>query len=302
MPCLAYSLQGYGDGSTPMGFCTKCIYSSIDQLRLGWSRALPPVDWALFNGSSTVTLPALTDAAAFRDLGVVQIRLSNPTEPGVPGGRANTIYLSYRVKKAQDDALPDKYSQATSVHASNGDSWILAWPKTGQAYVNTANKMVIRQDSGDANQARVTICKWVTAQRDCGQFATFVRSSISAASAGEEGPVDREAYYGKHTWHPAGAGAGVNGSAADAPHGLVEGVPLSSSSEPASAAVADSAAAAALSDVAPATGVEPGPTAAVAEAPTGPAGVLVEDTAVGAAGGAAADGAAAAAGPPAEQP
>lgn len=38
-----------------------------------------------------------------------------------------------------------------------------------------------------------------------GTFTTFVRSSISAASV--EAPVDLEAYYGTHTWGPAGKNA-----------------------------------------------------------------------------------------------
>jgi hypothetical protein len=69
--------------------------------------------------------------------------------------------------------------------------------------------MAVRQDAGDANSSRVTLCKWVTAQSECGTLTTFVRSSISAALV--EAPVDLEAYYGKHTWGPAGnnATAGV---------------------------------------------------------------------------------------------
>lgn len=198
MSCLP---QGYGDGTTPMGFCPRCIYSSVDQLRMGWSRALPVVDWTMFTGTTILILPALSDAAAFRDLGVVQIRLTTPTDPGVPGGTTSHIYLSYRVAKNQDLSLPAKYSQATSVHGFNGDTWLLAWPKNGQAYVNTANKMVVRQDSGDSTSARVMLCKWVSAQSECGTFGTFVRSSIRAASAStEEAPADRESYYGNHTW------------------------------------------------------------------------------------------------------
>jgi hypothetical protein len=179
-----------------MGFCKRCIYNSIDQLGLGWSRALAVVDWATYTGSATVNLLALSDAIAYREFGVVQIRLATPTEPGVPGGSARNIYLSYRVKKNQDVGLPEIYNQATSVHAENGDSWLLAWPKTGQAYVNTANMMVVCQDFGDANIARVTLCKWVFAQNECGSFATFERSIVRAASA--EAPADRKAYYGKH--------------------------------------------------------------------------------------------------------
>lgn len=198
-------LQGYGDDTTPMGYCPRCIYSAVDQLRLGWSRALPVVDWALFSGSTAVNLPALSDAAAFQRLGVVQIRLSNPSDPGVPGELTRHIWLSYRVTKNQDASLPEEYSMATSVHGYNDDAWLLAWPKTGQAYVNAANKMVVRQDAGDVNTARVTLCKWVTVQSECGTFSSFERSRVAAASL--EAPVDLEAYKGRHTWQPAGRNA-----------------------------------------------------------------------------------------------
>lgn len=202
---FVWLLQTYGDDTTPMGFCPRCIYNAVDQMRLGWSRALPVVDWSMFTGTTILNLPALSDTAAFRDLGVVHIRLSSPSDPGVPGSTTSHIYLSYRAAKNHDISLPDKYSMATSVHGFNGETWLLAWPKTTQAYVNTANKMVVRQDAGDASSARGTLCKWVTAQSECGTFTTFVRSSISAASV--EAPVDLEAYYGTHTRGPAGKNA-----------------------------------------------------------------------------------------------
>jgi hypothetical protein len=113
-----------------MGFCPRCIYNAVDQMRMGWSRALLVVDWSMFTGTTILNLPALSDTAAFRDLGVVQIRLSSPSDPGVPGSTTSHIYLSYRVAKNQDLSLTDKYSMATSVHGFNGETWLLAWPKT----------------------------------------------------------------------------------------------------------------------------------------------------------------------------
>lgn len=65
-------LQIYGDDTTPMGFCPRCIYNAVDQMRMGWLRALPVVDWSMFTGTTILNLPALSDTAAFRDLGVVQ--------------------------------------------------------------------------------------------------------------------------------------------------------------------------------------------------------------------------------------
>ncbi|WIA36026.1 hypothetical protein OEZ86_007387 [Tetradesmus obliquus] len=195
--------QLYGDFSSPMGgYCQACLYNAVHQLQLGWSRALPVVDWAIFTGSTVVTLLALSDVAAFTELGVVQIRLAVPSDPGVPGGVTSEIYLSYRVTKNQDATLPEECSEATSVHAYDGNTWFLAWPKAGQAYVNTANKMVVRQDFGDANQARVTLCKWVRAQNECGEFTTFERSRVAVAPQGA--PADFEAYFGKHTLEPRG--------------------------------------------------------------------------------------------------
>lgn len=179
------------------GYCQACLYNAVHQLQLGWSRALPVVDWAIFTGSTVVTLLALSDVAAFTELGVVQIRLAVPSEPGVPGGVTNEIYLSYRVTKNQDTTLPEECSEATSVHAYDGNTWFLAWPKIGHAYVNTANKMVVRQDFGDANQARVTLCKWARAQTECGEFTTFERSRVAVAPQGA--PADFEAYFGRHT-------------------------------------------------------------------------------------------------------
>lgn len=180
-----------------MGFCKRCIYNSVDQLLLGWSRVSQLINWETFQGSTTVTIPALSD----NRLGVVQIRLALPVEPGVPNGVTRNLYLSYRVKKNQDIDMPDKYNLATSVHAENGNSWILAWPKTGQAYVNTANQMVVRQDFGNTNEAHVTICKWVVTETECGSFGVYAKSFKDDVSTG---PVDRDAYYGKcthqHVW------------------------------------------------------------------------------------------------------
>lgn len=160
--------DGVGDNTTPMGYCPRCIYNSIDQLRLGWSRALPIVDWSTISGTSQVKLPALSDLAAYNELGVVVIRLQDQTEPAVPGGNTRYIYVSYRVTKGQDKDLPPKYDgSATFVHGGNSLTWILGWVKDGQAYVNTPNRMLIRQDSSNVTEARITICKWVTASSEC---------------------------------------------------------------------------------------------------------------------------------------
>lgn len=187
---ISPSNEQASDDTTPMGGCVRCNFNSVEQLRLGWSRALSLVNWASFTGSTVVNLPALSDAGTFRDLGVVQIRLAIPGDPGVPKEPTRYVYVSYRVTKNQDSGLPERHSMATIVHGFHGESWLLAWLKNGQAYVNTANMMVVRQEFSDVNQAKVTVCKWITAQSECGTFSTFER--IPGATGAEEAT---------HKWH-----------------------------------------------------------------------------------------------------
>lgn len=210
------SLQGYGDHTTPMGFCHRCIYNSIDQLRLGWSRSLAVIDWSSFSGTSEVTLPAMSAVASVRDLQAVVIRLQNPRNVGVPSGLMQEIYLSYKVAANQDQGLPAMYSATTHVHAvdaSTGDSWILAWLSTPRiCYINLANRMAISQLRNSPRSAVVSICKYVGSSSECGECASpFVATnSLGAAS---ESTFDTNAYYHGHYWShsnrtvPASAGS-----------------------------------------------------------------------------------------------
>jgi hypothetical protein len=209
---LPHLPQEYGDITSPQGSyaAERALYNGVELLRLGWRRAMPIIDWATFSGSTTYTLPALVDVG-YSDPSVITIRLESPDVPGVKGGLAPDIYLSYRVAKGQDVGLTSEpgYNQATSVHAFDGKStWHLAWPSTGQAYINTANRMLVSQESGTTTEARVKICKWVAGQAECGTFNTFVATkSVRAASAEPlDGNKIKEYYRSRRwMWLPAGA-------------------------------------------------------------------------------------------------
>eukprot|EP00775_Hariotina_reticulata_P009046 gene9046-9217_t len=192
--------EEYGDLSTPMGIsCGNCHFSAPELVQLGWAAPFQGgvVHWSTVKPGTKLTfaLSPLADDAGKSIITVfMQFDPSGTSLSSLKTGTTQELYLSYRVAKGQDNGLPNRYSQATNVHtvqrlgATTGNILLVAWLKTGWAFIDHSSQLVVYQASGDESTASVVLCRYTNVPRDCGDsFVDF--STVPEAEAGLAGAI-----------------------------------------------------------------------------------------------------------------
>lgn len=189
--------EEYGDLTTPMGIsCGNCSFSAPELVQLGWAPLTQDriLYWSTVKAGTkfTFNLSPLADSSSSIITVLMQFGPSGNVLSSLTTGTTQELYLSYRVAKGQDNGLDEKYSQATSVHTVNrlGTSTgqnhniiLVAWLKTGWAFIDHSSQLVVFQDSGDDTGASVVLCRYTHVPRDCGDsFVDF--GTVPEAEAG----------------------------------------------------------------------------------------------------------------------
>lgn len=110
------------------------------------------------------------------------------------------IYLSYRVAKGQDDHLAWNLDWATSIYAELstpyrsygvGETYVLAWLRDGQGFVDRANQLVVLQVASSNSFGQIVLCRYTSTPAECGSFQEFTETSrVVSGSQAQAAPAN----------------------------------------------------------------------------------------------------------------
>jgi hypothetical protein len=164
--------EEYGDFSTPMGHCARCMYSAPHLLQLGWATPLATL--------VRETLPAATDArftlpALGKAKGSALVIVPDWPLPAFGSSLSAAWYevvISYRVKGGQDEDIESPFSGAASVHfvarGAESNPVYVGCATVGRPFVDSDTGLVVRVPvMGDANGLKVVVCRFANSPSQC---------------------------------------------------------------------------------------------------------------------------------------